>query len=164
MWDTRNNRLKVSRSAAAHSSYITHMDWSVPNCAIDENGEQCSLLQTSSGAHELLYLDVSSPQDVHEKLRAESMASLKKRAEAAGIDRSRVDKIVRKADKEAVPAMIEAIAAARTGRLVNASQRNTSWTTWTATLGFDVMGMWRSGACSTKQCFLQPPDCFFFNR
>ena len=153
-WDTQNNRLKVLRSAAAHSSYITHMDWSVPNGGIDENGEQCSLLQTSSGAHELLYLDVTSPQDARRKLRAESMSSLKKRAEAAGIDRSRVDKLISKADKEAAPALIEAIVAARTGRLVNASQRNASWTSWTATLGFDVMGMWRSGACaSSRQCF-----------
>lgn len=141
-WDPRNNRLIVARSAAVHSSHITHMDWSVPDGGIDENGEQCSLLQTSSGAHELLYLDVTSGRELRSKLQGENMGSLKKRAEAAGIDERRVDKLVRNGDTAAA---IDAIAAARTGRLVNASQRNTPWLAWTATLGFDVMGMWRSG-------------------
>ena len=145
-WDPRNDRLKVSRSAAVHSSYVTHMDWSVPDGGVDEYGENISILQTSSGAHELLNLDVTSARELRVKLQGDQMGALKKRAEAAGVDERRLRKPVADGDKVAV---IDMIAAARSGRLVSASQRNTLWSSWTATLGFDAMGMWRSGMDGT---------------
>ena len=159
-WDPRNDRLKVSRSAAVHSSYVTHMDWSVPDGGVDEYGENVSILQTSSGAHELLYLDVTSARELRVKLQGDQMGALKKRAEAAGIDERRLRKPVADGDKVAV---IDMIAAARSGRLVSASQRNTHWSSWTATLGFDVMGMWRSGMDGTdiNSC-CRSPDCTCF--
>ena len=52
-WDSRRNRVKVVRSAAVHSSYITHIDWSTANGGVDERGRPSSLLQTSSGVSSL---------------------------------------------------------------------------------------------------------------
>lgn len=38
----------------------------------------------------------------------------------------------------------------RTGKQVQESQRDTSWDTWTSTLGFPVMGVWRVGEMDTS--------------
>lgn len=70
---------------AGHSSYITHLDWSVDG----------RVLQSNCGAYELLYFE------------------------------------------------------AATGKQIRQNQRDTQWATWTCTLGFPVMGIWRDGTDGT---------------
>lgn len=70
---------------SGHSSYITHLDWSVDG----------RVLQSNCGAYELLYFEAAS------------------------------------------------------GKQIRQNQRDTQWSSWTCSLGFPVMGMWRDDTDGT---------------
>lgn len=80
----RDGYRKIAR-CSGHSSYVTHLDWSIDS----------TMLQSNDGAYELLYWD------------------------------------------------------GNTGKQIAKNQRDTTWATWTCTLGFPVMGIWPDGSDGT---------------
>ncbi|KAG2499991.1 hypothetical protein HYH03_002273 [Edaphochlamys debaryana] len=84
IYDVTRHYARLAR-CAGHSSYITHLDWSVDS----------RVIQSNCGAYELLYFE------------------------------------------------------AATGKQVRQDQRDTQWQSWTCTLGFPVMGVWRDDTDGT---------------
>ncbi|KAG2450199.1 hypothetical protein HYH02_000301 [Chlamydomonas schloesseri] len=84
IYDVTRHYARIAR-CSGHSSYITHLDWSLDS----------RMIQSNCGAYELLYFE------------------------------------------------------AATGKQVRQNQRDTPWATWTCTLGFPVMGIWRDDTDGT---------------
>ncbi|PNH12713.1 Lipoxygenase y domain-containing protein 1 [Tetrabaena socialis] len=84
IYDVTRHYARLAR-CSGHSSYITHLDWSLDG----------RIIQSNCGAYELLYFE------------------------------------------------------AATGKQIRQNQRDAAWHTWTCTLGFPVMGVWRKDTDGT---------------